>query len=68
MESWAVAKKALSQCCGAPAPIRVSSQRPLAPSVASVTSVANGKDDPRGCAQISRHLPFSSGKPQKNPS
>ena len=28
-----------------PAPVRVSSQRPLAPSVASVTSVANDKGD-----------------------
>ena len=28
-----------------PAPVRVPSQRPLAPSVASVTSVANNKDD-----------------------
>ena len=27
-----------------PAPVRVRSQRPLAPSVASVTSVANDKD------------------------
>ena len=28
-----------------PAPVRVPSQRPLAPSVGSVTSVANDKDD-----------------------
>ena len=28
-----------------PAPVQVPSQRPLAPSVASVTSVANGKGD-----------------------
>ena len=28
-----------------PAPVRVSSQRPIAPSVASVTSVANDKGD-----------------------
>ena len=28
-----------------PAPVRVSKQRPLAPSVTSVTSVANDKDD-----------------------
>ena len=28
-----------------PAPVRVPSQRPLVPSVASVTSVANGKGD-----------------------
>ena len=28
-----------------PAPVRVPSQRPLAPSVASVTSITNGKGD-----------------------
>ena len=28
-----------------PAPVRIPSQRPLAPSVASITSVANGKGD-----------------------
>ena len=47
-----------------PAPVRVPSQRPLAPSVASVTSVANDNGDPGGCAQISWHLPYSCG--QKN--
>ena len=36
-----------------PAPVRVLIQRPLAPSVASLTSVANDKGDSRGCAQIS---------------
>ena len=41
-----------------PAPVWVPSQRPLAPSVASVTSVANDKDDNEmilgAVAQISR--------------
>ena len=47
-----------------PAPVWVPSQRPLVPSVASVTSVANYKsdNDPGGCAQISWHLPYSRGK------
>ena len=53
-----------------PAPVRVPSRRPLAPSVTTVTSVANDKDDneindPGGCAQISWHLPYSCAKPQE---
>ena len=40
MESWAAAKKIVSAAMP-PAPVRVPSQRPLAPRVASVTSVAN---------------------------
>jgi hypothetical protein len=52
-----------------PAPVRVLSQRPLAPCVASVTSVANDKGDNEmirgGFAQISWHLPYSRRKPQK---
>ena len=62
MEPWAAAKKALCFCGGA------TSQRPLAPRVASVTSVANdkGDNDPGGCAQISWHLPYSRGKPPEN--
>jgi len=51
-----------------PAPVKVPCQRPLAPSVTSVTSVTNDKGDnemiPGGCAQISWHLPYSQGKPQ----
>ena len=43
MEPWAVAKKA--SVAVPPAPVRVPSQGPLAPSVASVTSVANDKGD-----------------------
>ena len=44
MESWVAAKKKLSVSVAVPsAPVRVPSQRPLAPSVASVTSVANDK-------------------------
>ena len=51
-----------------PAPVRVPSQRPLAPSGASVTSVANdkGDNDSGGCAKISWHLPHSWGKPPEN--
>ena len=46
MEPWAAAKKKLSVSVVAPpAPVRVPSQRPLAPSVASVTSVPNDKGD-----------------------
>ena len=45
MESWAATEKSLSSVAVPPAPVRIPSQRPLAPSVASVTSVANNKDD-----------------------
>ena len=45
MEPCAAAKKKLVIVAVPPAPIRVLSQRPLAPSVALVTSVANDKDD-----------------------
>ena len=41
MEPWAAVKKTAVP----PAPVRVPSQRPLAPSVDSVTSVANDKSD-----------------------
>ena len=45
MELWAAAKKPLVSVAVPPAPVRVPSQKPLAPSVASVTSVANDKGD-----------------------
>ena len=45
MEPWAAAKKLSISVAAPPAPIRVPSQRPLAPSVASVMSVANDKGD-----------------------
>ena len=45
MEPWAAAKKLSVSVAVPPAPVRVSSQMPLAPSVASVTSVANNKGD-----------------------
>ena len=45
MEPWAVAKKLSVSVVVSPTPVRVPSQRPLAPSVASVTSVANDKGD-----------------------
>ena len=52
-----------------PALVRVSSQWPLAPSDASVTSIANDKGDNEmilGAAQhISLHLLYSRGKSQK---
>jgi hypothetical protein len=44
MEPSAAAKKLLVSVAVPPAPVRVPSQRQLAPSVASVTSVANDKD------------------------
>ena len=43
MERWAAAKELSVSVVVPPAPVRVSSQRPLAPSVASVMSVANDK-------------------------
>ena len=46
MEPWAAAKKKLSVSVPVPpAPVRVPIQRPLAPSVSSVESVANDKGD-----------------------
>ena len=45
MEPWAAAKKLSVSVAVPPAPVQVPSQRPLAPSVASVTSVANDKAD-----------------------
>ena len=46
MESWDLRpKKFQTSVAVPPAPVRVPSQRPIAPSVASVTSDANDKDD-----------------------
>ena len=46
MEPWGLRpKKFQTSVAVSPAPVRVPSQRSLAPSVASVTSVANDKDD-----------------------
>ena len=46
MEPWAAAKKKLPSSVAVPsAPVRIPSQRPLAPCVASVTSIANDKGD-----------------------
>ena len=45
MEPWAAAKKTFVSVAVPPAPVRVPSRRPLAPGVASVTSVANDKGD-----------------------
>ena len=43
MEPWAAAKKIKVYVAVPPAPVGDPSQRPFAPSVASVTSVANDK-------------------------
>ena len=45
MEPWAAEKKTSVSVAVPPAPVRVPSQKSLAPSVASVTSVANNKAD-----------------------
>ena len=45
MEPWVAAKKLSANEVVPPTPVRVPSQRPLVPSVASVTSVANDKGD-----------------------
>ena len=46
MDPWPAAKKKhLASVAVPPAPVRVPSQRPLAPSVASITSVANDMGD-----------------------
>ena len=46
MEPWGLRPKKFQTSVSVPqAPVRVPSQKPLAPSVASVTSVANDKDD-----------------------
>jgi hypothetical protein len=37
MELWTADKKALCLCGGAPVPVRVPSQRPLAPSIISAS-------------------------------
>ena len=46
LEPWELRpKKFQTNVAVSPAPVRVPSQSPLAPSVASVTSVVNDKDD-----------------------
>ena len=46
MEPWAAdQKKKIVNVTVPPAPVRIPSQKPLAPSVASVTSVAKDKGD-----------------------
>ena len=45
MEPWAAVKKLLVSMAVPAAPVRIPSQRSLAPSVVSVTSVVNDKDD-----------------------
>jgi hypothetical protein len=45
MEPWAMAKNLLVSVAVPPSPVRVPRETPLAPSVASVTLVANYKGD-----------------------
>ena len=45
MNPWDAAKKKIVSVAVPPAPVRVPRQRPLAPSVTSVTSVANDMGD-----------------------
>ena len=45
MEPWAAIKKLLLSVAVPPAPVRAPRQRPLAPSVASVTLITNDKGD-----------------------
>ena len=45
MEPWSAVKNLLASVAVPPASVRVTSQRPFAPSVASVTLVANDKGD-----------------------
>ena len=45
MEPWAAAKNVSASVAVPPSPVRVPSQRPLAPSFAPVPSVANDKGD-----------------------
>ena len=62
MEPWAAAEKRLASVAVLPAPVRVPSERPLTPSVASITSVAIDKGDnemiPGVLQQISWHFPW----------
>jgi len=50
-----------------PAPVRVPSQRPRAPSVASVTSVANDKDDNEMILGLCTDLLAFALQPRKTP-
>ena len=45
MKPWAAAKQLLTSVAVPPAPVRIPSRRPLAPSVASVTSVTSDEGD-----------------------
>ena len=66
MESWAAVKKLLVSVAVPLAPVRVPSQRPLAPSVASVTSVANDDDNEMIPGAVYRY-PGSALQPRKTP-
>ena len=59
-EPWAAAKKKLSVSVALPpVPVQVPSQRPLAPSVASVMSVANDKGDMKWSWGLCTDLAFA---------
>jgi hypothetical protein len=68
MEPWAPDKKKLSvSVVVPPAPVRVPSQRPLAPSVASVTSVANDNCDNEMILGLCTDLLAFALQPRKTP-
>ena len=64
MEPWAATKKV--GVAVPPAPVRVSSQRSLAPSVKSVTSVANDKGDNEIMLGVVHRSPGFSLKAEEN--
>ena len=66
MEPWASAKKKKKKK-NLPAPVRVPSQKPLAPSVASVTSVANDKGDNEMILGLCTDLPAFALQLRKSP-
>ena len=71
MEPWAADKKTIKKLSASvavpPAPVRVPRQRPLAPSVASVKSVANDKDDNEMILETVHRSPGICLTAEKNP-
>ena len=65
MEPWAAAKKTFIWCGGAP--VQIPSQRPLAPNVASVRSIANDKDCNEMILEAVHISPDICLKAEKNP-
>ena len=64
MEPWGLQQKTFQTRAVPPAPVRVPSRRPLAPSVASVTSVANDKG---GNEMILGPVPYICLTAEENP-